>query len=99
MNNEICRIVKYEAVSGTFYHAERHVLKKRWFRQNEWVWEKFYMHKNSFGYIYFKKMLDYEYTFITYKDHRLAEFYCEQWARASQADEVIKVWSINDGSN
>lgn len=87
MAYEVCRVVKVEEPSGTFYFAERktHFLGIPY-------WSRFYISKEDriLG-IYELPSSSYE----NFKNPACAESICKEYMRRLSPDTPVKVWSID----
>jgi hypothetical protein len=92
---QLCRIIKYEDVSGTYFIAQRRIWKTRLFSESGYDWESFclkvdyYSNKSKS----FKRLHQREYTTKEFKDISYAEHACNEWVRVNNSDKIVKVWS------
>ena len=99
MNTNICRIAKIELLNGTYYIPQRWVLKTRWFREAEYVWEDFILVTNYYGLSYFKKLRYDPYYVLPPTELRkieTAERICGEYVRVNAPDSVVKVWTKDE---
>lgn len=88
-DSSICRIIKHNEISGTYFIAQRKVWKKYWFKSGgEWVWKNFCVIGNSFSDLYDHDELCRN----EFKDIAYAEYACTQWVRVNNKNEVVKIW-------
>lgn len=94
--SSIVRIIKHEALNGTYYIPQRKV--KKWF--GGWKWESFGIKCERYSDKEFIERLYYfDYTNELFKSTRVAEMYCERYVRINvDNNKVVKVWSIEDES-
>ena len=100
MSDEICRVVKRELISGTYYIAQRKVWKTRLFSESGYEWEDFTLKKSLHYGTYMFEKLHYCDTYDPppkeLKDKSYAEAACSEWVRVNNGDEVVTVWSKGD---
>jgi len=90
---QLCRIIKHEDVSGTYYIAQRRVWKTRWFSESGYEWESFCLKLDYYGNKSFNRVYIIEYTTKEFKDISYAQAACNEWVRVNNSGKVVKVWS------